>query len=392
MKIHQVSQHVFHLSKKFPDAPSSLTALVTDEGVVLVDTGSAEMAEDLRAAVASWGFGKPAYIISTHEHTDHIGCNDAFGPGPIVIAHCNTRPRLTSGHYIIEEIPEFALPCLEIRDETILRFGGEQIRIIPAPGSHTDNDVIVHFVEENVACLSDLFYGKSMFPSVDAISGDIDMYPSCVEKALHALPRDVIVTPGHSQETFTWEDVNDSHGMLVATIAKVREAAKRGMNLEELKATQVLKEWDCFGQGYTSTDQWIKYIWRGIAGEPATKMVIEPLYRVLQSGSGADAVRAYHELKAQSPTEYFFQAGPSLRIVYYLLAKERLADALEYLDFMLDEFANSNLIGYVFDSLGDCHKRLGNAAESIAWTRKAVEKNPELDHAHARLAELESCV
>ncbi|TFH07376.1 MAG: MBL fold metallo-hydrolase, partial [Candidatus Atribacteria bacterium] len=74
MKIHQVSQHVFHLSKKFPDAPSSLTALVTDEGVVLVDTGSAEMAEDLRAAVASWGFGKPAYIISTHEHTDHIGC------------------------------------------------------------------------------------------------------------------------------------------------------------------------------------------------------------------------------------------------------------------------------------------------------------------------------
>ncbi len=77
MSIGQVSEQAFHLSQYYPDAPSSLAALVTNEGVPLVDTGSSEMADDLREAVASWGFEKPIYIISTHEHTDHIGCNEA---------------------------------------------------------------------------------------------------------------------------------------------------------------------------------------------------------------------------------------------------------------------------------------------------------------------------
>jgi cyclase len=390
MKIHHVTQHVFHLSKKFPDVPSSLTALVTDEGVVLVDTGSAEMAQDLRDAVTVWGFDKPTYIISTHEHTDHVGCNDAFGPGPIVVAHAVARQRLTSGHYIIEEIPEFALPNIEIRDEVVLRFGGEKIRIIPIPGSHTDNDLIVHFADANVACLSDLFYGKEMFPSVDAMSGNVDLYPECVKRALDVLPRDVIVTPGHSQDVFTWSDVHESYEMLVATIATVKDAAAGGVDLEELKAAHVLGEWDRFGQGFTSTDQWIKYIWRGIAGELATATVIEPLYHVLQTGTGHEAVEAYRALKVQSPTDYFFQAGPSLRIVYYLIAKDRLDDALVYLRFMLDEFSDSQLAGYIYDAMGDVHARLGQVPEALAWTRKAVERNPELDHAHARIAQLKS--
>lgn len=389
MKIEQISDHVFHLSERFPDAATSCAALATEAGVVLVDTGESPMAEALRETVLAWGFEQPAYIISTHEHTDHVGCNDAFGPGPIIIAHHNARKRLTSGQYIIEEFPDFSLPAIEITDAITLRVAGEEIRIVPIPGSHSDSDLIVHFVGERVACLGDLLYGANMFPSVDALSGNVDLYPGCVKQALDLLPRDTQIIPGHSQSSCTWDDLNASHAMLVATISKVRKAAQTGMDLDALKTARVLESWDRFGQGFTSTDQWIKYIWRGIVGEQATATVIEPLYKVLQSGTGADAVSAYRKLKAESPTAYFFQAGPSMRIVYYLIAKERIQDALDYLTFMLEEFPSTALRGYIYDSLGDCHQKLGNIPGAIAWTRKAIERSPELDQAHARLEELE---
>lgn len=390
MKIERVSDHVFHLSERFPDAAISCAAFVSDSGVILVDTGESPMAEDLRDAVSSWGFEQPAYIISTHEHPDHVGCNAAFGPGPIVIAHHNARKRLTSGQYIIEEFPEFSLPAIEISDTTILRAAGEEIRLIPIPGSHSDSDLIVHFVREKVACLGDLLYGANAFPSVDALSGNVDLYPGCVKRALDSLPRDTVIIPGHSQNPCTWDDLNASHAMLVATIAKVRKAAECGMDLDALKQADVLKNWDRFGQDFTTTDQWIKYIWRGIVGEAASATVIEPLYHVLQSGTGADAVDAYKKLKMESPTGYFFQAGPSMRIVYYLIAKDRIDDALDYLTFMLKEFPSTVLSGYLYDAIGDCHHKLGNLSEAIAWTRRAIEYSPELDQAHARLAELEA--
>ena len=116
--------------------------------------------------------------------------------------------------------------------------------------------------------------------------------------------------------------------------------------------------------------------------------MIEPIYRVLQSGSAQDAIAKFKQLKKEKPNDYFFQAAPCVRIVYYLIRCERYAEGLEYLDFMMEEFPNSYLEGYMFDARADCHHRLGNIDEAIEWSRKAAARNPEFDAPVKRLKEL----
>ena len=390
MKISQVSPRVYHLSCFITDVIHSMAAFVTDEGVLLVDTGSDEggFGHDLKAALAEWGFDQPRYIISTHEHLDHVGCNAIFGPGPIIIAHSKARERLTSGDNMIEEIPEFALPAVCINAPTTLRFGGEEIRILPVPGGHTDNDLIVHFVGENVVCLADVYYGKATFPTVDAQTGDITLFPGSLQSVLDLSPHDAVFIPGHDEHTSRWEDIEASRSAIVASIERVKAKVAEGMSREELATVDVLAEWESYTQGFTTKDRWLGAIWRGLHPLPPKMTVIEPIYRVLQSGSAQDAIAKFKQLKKENPNDYFFQAAPCVRIVYYLIRCERYEEALEYLDFMMEEFPNSYLEAYMFDARADCHHRLGNIDEAIEWSRQAAARSPELDSPVKRLEEL----
>jgi glyoxylase-like metal-dependent hydrolase (beta-lactamase superfamily II) len=170
-------------------------AFVGSDGVLLVDTQSADDAAELKKAADAFGKGAPKYIINTHRHVEHVGGNAIFGDGPVVIAHDLVPRKLKSGSYIFDEFTEATFPDITFSDSLTLYFNGERIEMHAFPGSHDDNEIIVHFTESKVVHLSSLVNGFN-FPSVDS-DGDALKFAELVARAIELLPEDVVIVSGH---------------------------------------------------------------------------------------------------------------------------------------------------------------------------------------------------
>ena len=142
-----------------PDYLSNAYLLADEEGgrAVFVDSGAP--LEPLREAVERWRV-TPEYVLRTHSHHDHV-----------------------------EHEGELGLP---VRTDSV-EVGGLRIEAVPTPG-HSDD--MVAFVVDEVA----VFTGDTLFK--DSVGGgDLEQVRRSVMDVLLALPDDVRVLPGHTDET-----------------------------------------------------------------------------------------------------------------------------------------------------------------------------------------------
>ena len=134
--------------------------LVADEEggrAVLVDSGAP--VEPLLAAAGRWRV-EPACILRTHSHHDHVEHEDELG--------------------------------LPVRTDS-LETGRLRVRAIPTPG-HSD-DMIAFVVNDEI-----VFTGDTLFK--DSVGGgDLEQVRRSVMDVLLALPDDMRVLPGHTDET-----------------------------------------------------------------------------------------------------------------------------------------------------------------------------------------------
>ncbi|MBI4863153.1 MAG: MBL fold metallo-hydrolase [Candidatus Riflebacteria bacterium] len=162
MEIVKVSPSAYQLT----DRASSLNTgvVVTDDGVVLIDTGaSSEMAERIQARVREITDRPIVYAINTHFHAQHTMGNRTF---PVaVIGHRDCYERMCQMRQIRE--PDFHKVCggrgvqEEIVPPTVrfdrdgyLYIGGLLIGLTHCPG-HTDGSIVVHIPSERVLFASD---------------------------------------------------------------------------------------------------------------------------------------------------------------------------------------------------------------------------------------------
>jgi cyclase len=138
----------------------NVAALVTGEGVVLVDNMFDRNHADILAQVASVTDQPVAYVINTHQHDDHAGGNHQLLPIAEVIAHRNVRVNLRDIRQpYYEDTPgtPIGLPNIVFADEFALFAGGVEVRALHLGRGHTNGDAIVHFPEQGVIHTGDLF-------------------------------------------------------------------------------------------------------------------------------------------------------------------------------------------------------------------------------------------
>jgi hydroxyacylglutathione hydrolase len=148
-----------------PDWLSNAFAIADREGgtALLVDSG-ADVAP-LVAAVEAWG-ATPAAILRTHSHADHVVHED------------DLRAR-----YGIEVVAE----------PGSWEWGGLRVRGVETPG-HSD-DMVAFVVNEEV-----VFTGDTLFK--DAVGGgDLEQVRVSVMDVFMAMPDELRVLPGHTDET-----------------------------------------------------------------------------------------------------------------------------------------------------------------------------------------------
>jgi glyoxylase-like metal-dependent hydrolase (beta-lactamase superfamily II) len=374
VEVTHLTDHLYQLTTDQGSYTTNSIASVGGDGVLLVDTQSADDAEELRKAVEAFGKGLPRIIINTHRHAEHVGGNAIFGEEPIVIAHDLVRTKLRSGSYLFDEFGKATLPDITLTDSLTIHFNGEPIQVTAFAGSHDDNEVIVHFTDSKVVHLSSLVNGFN-FPSVDS-AGDVLEFEKLVGRAIELLPEDVIIVSGHNRNGSV-EELRAYRNMLLGTTEVVREGLAAGKDADTLKEEGALDPWKSYAGSYVSVDEWIDYIVGALEDKDPRKSVFEPLYYALRDGGTDAAVALYRELKREHAQEYDFNEVALLMIGSKLLRRDRLEPARRFLELSLEEYPDSRNNYYVNYQLAVANDRLGDGDAALRHCEKALELQPE---------------
>jgi glyoxylase-like metal-dependent hydrolase (beta-lactamase superfamily II) len=243
------------------DVAGNIGVSAGPDGLLLIDTQFAPLAEKIRDALRSIESGEVRYIINTHHHEDHTHGNQALGEEAVIIGHAKTRSRLL-------DISPQKCPDLIFETRLTVFFNEEKIDLYHFPEGHTDNDVVVHFTESNVFHLGDLWNsGISSFPTVDIEAGGSVMgMLKHIDSLIQIIPPDAKIIPGHYSFS-DMEDLKRTRRMLVETISLVREKMDAGKSLDRIKKEGLPPAYEKWGCAYTSAEEWIENLYSALQKE-----------------------------------------------------------------------------------------------------------------------------
>ena len=176
--------------------PGNTTALVTSEGVVLVDDKFEVDHDNIIAELKKVTPQPVKYVINTHHHGDHTGGNakmQAMG-GVQIIAADTAWQNMVDGN-----LP--GKPSVTFNREAHLHLGGKNVDIYHFGRSHTNGDSVVLFPAERVLAAGDMFtYGDATPQLIDYGGGGSAKEWTTTLDSVLALDFDGVV-PGHGDVT-----------------------------------------------------------------------------------------------------------------------------------------------------------------------------------------------
>jgi cyclase len=190
LELIKVRDDIFVISNTF--VPGLVTALVTDDGVLLVDD-KFEVDHDNIMRVLRTVTDKPVkYVINTHYHGDHSGGNAKMQAlDALVVASTEARARMVA-------VNQPGLPDITVGESATIYLGGKTVELHKVGPAHTNGDVVVLFPEHRVLATGDIFAngeGTSAQLVDHAGGGSAKTWPEAVEQALQ-LDFDTVI-PGH---------------------------------------------------------------------------------------------------------------------------------------------------------------------------------------------------
>jgi len=298
---------------------ANIVASVGRAGVLLVDTGTAEMGEKVLAAVrdlsrqvtsspmrqqscvglahCQWWDGsrflgttvspptpRPIIgIINTSFDPDHMGGNAAIvnagrsygareGEGAWVITHENAPKRVAQPSLV----PSAALPTETYfgTDKKLNFVNGEGVVVWHRPTAHTDGDSVLQFRGSEVLAAGDVL-NMANYPVIDiekggSVQGIVDAANWILDMAVveHMMEGGTMIVPGHGRLTDS-ADVAYYRDMMTIVRDRVRAMIAKGLSIEQVKAARVTRDYDPrFGRNPAWTpDMFLEAVYKSLAAK-----------------------------------------------------------------------------------------------------------------------------
>jgi len=175
--------------------PGNVTALITNEGVILVDDDFDVDHDNLMKKLREVTSQPVKYVINTHYHNDHSGGNAKLkAEGTLAVASIAARTRMFAAS------PQDAVN-ITVEPRGAVYLGGKVAEIYYFGRGHTDGDVVVLFPHDRTLSAGDLFTNGEGLPQLvdHAGGGSAKEWTGTLDKVL-ALDFDTVV-PGHGTVT-----------------------------------------------------------------------------------------------------------------------------------------------------------------------------------------------
>jgi len=274
-------------------AGANVAVQVGPDGAIVVDSGSAAMADQLLAAIKKLTPKPIRYIFNTSADADHVGGNEKLaaaglsynnnaqfvgGPSAEVVAREEVILRMSAPTGQQSPFSTGSWPTETFTMNTKSMYAnGEGIQAIHQPAAHTDGDSIVFFRRADVIVTGDILDVRR-FPVIDrdrggSIQGEIAALNRLLVLAIPAMPlvwqedRTVLV-PGHGR-LMDHAELTEYRDMVTIIRDVIQHMIDKGMTLQQVKAANPTEGFRArYGSdtGPWTTDMFVEAIYLDLVG------------------------------------------------------------------------------------------------------------------------------
>jgi cyclase len=279
-------------------AGGNIGVQVGDDGVVVVDSGTAARAPQVIDAIKRITSKPIRYVINTGPDADHVGGNEAvskagqtlFGamrlggqrqefmaPVASILAVEGVLRRMTAASASGPAYAAGGWPTETFHyPRKYMHLNGEAIEVLHQPAAHTDSDAFVFFRRSDVVVAGDVLDTRQ-FPVIDverggSIQGLIAALNRLSELAVPSVPlvgreAGTLVVPGHGR-LYDQYDVIEYRDMVTIVRDRVQELVAAGRSLAEVRTAKPANGYaGRYGSagGAWTTDHFVEAVYRSLA-------------------------------------------------------------------------------------------------------------------------------
>jgi len=280
-------------------AGANVAVQVGDDGVLLVDTGTAQMSDKVVVAVRTLSDKPIRYIIDTSIDADHSGGNQAIArmgstiaggnvlgdigesatQGAAIISFQSILDRMT-GSSSKDSAPQAAWPTntYTLPQKNIF-VNDEAVQIMHEPAAHTDGDSIVFFRRSDVVATGEIF-STTGYPVIDldrggGINGIVDALNVLLYRVTVSGPKQengTLIIPGHGR-ICDQADLAVYQEMITIIRDRIQDMIDKGMTLDQVKAAKPTSDYDpIYGatSGSWTTDMFVEAVYKSLSAKRGT--------------------------------------------------------------------------------------------------------------------------